>query len=194
MDGLRVELVADWRLISSMIFSLKNDVVRTRASMQTYDDAYTSDNRLATSPTLSFTTGVIGAKDCVLIMAPEAAGPLPFVVATGIVFANCGGEEGRIGAPLRFPPRSYLSLTELDACITRGSGNKEFRANQVVSIDISGSKRGIRSSLRRRFVSDFQGRLIIRSEPYGIGRGSVHGQPENHNSVLISTTRSFPAP
>jgi len=80
--------------------------------MQTDDDAYTSDNRFATSPTLSFTTGVIGAKDWVLVMAPEAAGPLPFALRPGIVFANCGGEERRIGAPLRFPPRSYLSLIE----------------------------------------------------------------------------------
>ena len=43
--------------------------------MQTNDDVYTSESRVATSPTLSFTTGVIGANDDVLDMVPEAEGP-----------------------------------------------------------------------------------------------------------------------
>jgi hypothetical protein len=39
-----------------------DDTVRTRSVYTTDDDAYTSESRVATSPTLSFTTGVIGAK------------------------------------------------------------------------------------------------------------------------------------
>lgn len=72
-------------------------------------NAYTSDNRVATSPTLSFTTGVIGAKDWVLVMAPEAAGPFPFALRPGIVFANCGGEE-RENRRTSAIPSSLLSI------------------------------------------------------------------------------------
>jgi len=73
--------------------SAEDDRVKMRASMQTNDDAYTSESRIATSPTLSFTTGVIGANDDVLDMVPEAEGPwLPF--GNVIVFEKCGGVEG----------------------------------------------------------------------------------------------------
>lgn len=62
--------------------------------MQTDDNAYTSESRVATSPTRSLTTGVMGANDDVLEMVPEAEGPwLPFA-GTVIVFEKCGGVEG----------------------------------------------------------------------------------------------------
>ena len=43
--------------------------------MQTSYDAYTSESLVATSPTLSFTTGVMGAKEGVLVIDPAAVGP-----------------------------------------------------------------------------------------------------------------------
>ena len=43
--------------------------------MQTSYDAYTSESLVATSPTLSLTTGVMGAKEGVLVIDPAAVGP-----------------------------------------------------------------------------------------------------------------------
>ena len=58
--------------------------MRTRPGIQTDYDTYTSESRVATSPTLSLTTGVMGAKEGVLVIDPAAAGPWPFEVGTVI--------------------------------------------------------------------------------------------------------------
>lgn len=101
-----------------------DDMVRARAGIQTDGDAYTSESRFATSPTLSFTTGVMGAKDDDLVMVPDAAGLWPFIwlvicvrrvwpFVWLIVCVRRVWLGGWIrGASLRFPPRSYPSLIE----------------------------------------------------------------------------------
>ena len=80
--------------------------------MQADDDAYTSDSRIATSPTRSLTTGVIGANEGVLVIVPEAVGPWPFDVGTVICTSKVWRGGRTIEASLRFPSRFYLSLTE----------------------------------------------------------------------------------
>ena len=69
--------------------------MRTGSGMGIDYDAYTSESRVATSPTLSLTTGVIGVNEGVLAIDPAAAGPLPFEVGTVIYLVECGGEEGQ---------------------------------------------------------------------------------------------------
>jgi len=64
--------------------------VRMMSGIQTDDDAYTSKSLFATSPTLSFTIGVIGAKEFVLDIVPGAGGPWPFG-GIAIYTRECGG-------------------------------------------------------------------------------------------------------
>jgi hypothetical protein len=70
--------------------------------VRTGDSTYTSDNRVATSPTLSFTPGVTGANEGVLLMVPAAAGPWPFG-GTVIWVGGVLWEEQTIAASLRIP-------------------------------------------------------------------------------------------
>ena len=75
--------------------------------MGTDYDAHTSESRVATSPTLSLTTGVIGAKEGVLVIDPAAAGPLPFTVGTVICARRVWRGGRRINASL-----SLLSILD----------------------------------------------------------------------------------
>lgn len=64
----------------------RDDTVKMRSDMQADWGAYTSESRAATSPTRSRTTGVIGAKDGVLVIDPAAAGPWP--LAGTVIFTT----------------------------------------------------------------------------------------------------------
>jgi len=94
----------------------------TVSGMQAGRNAYTSESRVATSPTLSLTTGVMGAKEGVLVMGPAAAGPWPFEVGTAIYTLRARRGGRAMNASLRSPARFYLSWAEWDACVPRGKG------------------------------------------------------------------------